>query len=610
MSGLQLMKSHRLRAAAQQIVNVLQRRMMKMMKMMNTEWSAEHQRAVVQKRLSVVADDIVRILEEMMSEYEADVSRSHDDGEQQRRLLDVTLKTETDSDRLPGSDVSSEQQRPEQETSGLGRFKDASTETDSEVSHLHPTPTLEKGTSTLMEAETRREQCVLPPSDREVLSSKDSEAGSENNDSKKELNEKTLKSDTRRTFPSLRQSHGAMGPIKTHTRKNTTTDSSQTTGQSCCRVCGKFFRYKRSFLKHVLLHEHSADLCGVCGKRLEADTSLRLHLQTHREENICRVQASDKLSEAEAESNVGDSDEEWKESEGSDSEDADSDRDETKKQRTPTKSHASNKPKKPRYQDLPHVKHCCKVCGRSFCYRASFLKHVQEDEMDTELCGVCGKRFPTEENLRLHLQTYIRSNDCEVCGKHFDGHQQLEMHMRTHTGEKPYICSVCGKAFAQNGNLMGHMRRHTGERPYVCSVCAQGFSSKESMRDHVRIHTGEKPFLCSICGKGFRQRGTLKTHTMVHTGDFPHRCIICDKKFFKSGGLKIHMRSHTGEKPFLCNICGKSFTANSSLSKHMGVHERERAHGCRVRDRRTSRDEDLKRQVQTHGDEAAQVTSL
>ncbi|XP_035001390.2 zinc finger protein ZFP2 [Hippoglossus stenolepis] len=621
MSGLQLMKrplSDRLRAAAQQIVTVLQGRVMKMMKMMNPESSAEHQRAVVHKRLSVVADDIVRILEEMMSEYEAGVSRCHDDIEQRRRLLDVTLKTETDSDRLSGSDVSSEQQRREQKTSASPQFKDASTETDSEFSHtrpshLHPTPMVEKGTSTTMETETRGEQCVLPPSDREVLSSKDSEAASENNDSKKELNDK---SDTRRTFPSLRQSHAAfhgdagLTTIKTHTRKNTTTDNSQTTGQSCCRVCGKFFRYKRSFLKHVLQHEHSADLCGVCGKRLEADDSLRLHLQTHREENICRVQASDKQSEADAESNVGDSDEDWKESEGSDSEDVDSDKDETKKRGTQTKSHASNKPKKPRYQDLPHVKYCCKVCGRSFCYRASFLKHVQEDEMDTDLCGVCGKRFATEENLRLHLQTYIRSNDCEVCGKHFDGHQQLEMHMRTHTGEKPYICSVCGKAFAQNGNLMGHMRRHTGERPYVCSVCAQGFSSKESMRDHMRIHTGEKPFLCSICGKGFRQRGTLKTHMMIHTGDFPHRCIICDKKFFKSGGLKIHMRSHTGEKPFLCNICGKSFTANSSLSKHMGVHDRDRSYGCRVRDKRSSREEDLKRQVQTHGDEAAQVTTL
>ncbi|CAB1415118.1 unnamed protein product [Pleuronectes platessa] len=369
MSGLRLMKSplrDRLRAAAQQIVHVLQRRMMKMMKMMNTEWSAEHQRAVVHKRLSVVADDIIRILEEMMN-------------------------------RLSGSDVSSEQQRREQRTSGSGQFKDASTETDSDVSHtqpshLHPTAMEEKGTSTLMETGTPGEQCVLPPSDREVLSSKDSEPGSENNDSKKELNDKSLNSDTRRTFPSLRTT------IKTHNRKNLTTDSSPTAGQSCCRVCGKFFRYKRSFLKHVLQHEHSADLCGVCGRRLEADDSLRLHLQTHREENICRVQAGDKQSEAEAESNVGDSDEDWKDSGGSDSEDVDSDKDETKKRGTQSKSHASSKPKKPRYQDLPHVKYCCKVCGRSFCYRASFLKHVQEDETDTELCGVCGKRFATQEN--------------------------------------------------------------------------------------------------------------------------------------------------------------------------------------------------------------------
>lgn len=626
MEELTALLADRLTAAAEEICSCAER----MRAERRTAEMSPEQRAPVHRRLSAVADEIFRILEIMMGEYEA--SRSHEEVEHRRRLLDITLKTHLHrTDRLSGlgseGDISSEQQKFEhnrissqgQKTSNLPQTKDASTETDS---HLQQTQRAEKGTSAVVETETRGEVCVLPPHSQDVLSSNNSEGASEDNESDRELNDMSLKSNKRKLFLRQRQSaercktcgSSLSKGTKIRTRKVAPTDKSQSAGQSCCRVCGKFFRYKRSFLKHVLQHEQSSDLCGACGKHLDSAESLEVHLQTHKEENICRDQTEDRRSEAER--SDGESDEDWRESEGSGSDDGDSEKDETKdglRSDSKTKSQGSNKPKRPKNKeckDFSSLKYCCKVCGKSFCYRASFLRHVQEDERDADLCGVCGKSFESEESLRLHLQTYIRTNDCEVCGKHFDGHKQLEMHMRTHTGEKPYICTICGKAFAQNGNLMGHMRVHTGERPYVCSVCGQSFSFKEYMMAHMRIHTGEKPFLCSVCGKGFRQRGTLKTHMMIHTGESTHRCSVCDKKFYKSGALKIHMRSHTGEKPYLCNVCGKSFTASGSLTKHMGVHEGERTHGCGVCGKGFLRKEDLKRHVQTHGDESTQLTSL
>ena len=60
-----------------------------------TEMSPEQQRAVVLERLSLVADEICRILEEMTAEYEAEVSGSHEEVEHRHQLLDITLKTET-----------------------------------------------------------------------------------------------------------------------------------------------------------------------------------------------------------------------------------------------------------------------------------------------------------------------------------------------------------------------------------------------------------------------------------------------------------------------------------------------------------------------------------
>uniref|UniRef100_A0A8D3CGW2 C2H2-type domain-containing protein n=1 Tax=Scophthalmus maximus TaxID=52904 RepID=A0A8D3CGW2_SCOMX len=265
------------------------------------------------------------------------------------------------------------------------------------------------------------------------------------------------------------------------------------TGESCCRVCGKFFRHKSAFLKHVLRREGCTDLCGVCGKLLGSDGGLRRHLRTHSEEKKSCGDGADEEQE-DAESEMGGGDEDWKESDGYG---VDGVKDETK-DGPKTKIHASNTPDGPKNKDCKdssHVKYCCKVCGRSFCYRASFLKHVQEDETDADLCGVCGERFETAASLKLHLRTYIRTNDCDVCGKPFDGQKQLEMHVRTHTGEKPFVCSVCGKAFYKSGALKIHMRSHTGEKPYLCNVCGKSFTASSSLTKHMGVHEGQNPAL-------------------------------------------------------------------------------------------------------------------
>ncbi|XP_056285807.1 gastrula zinc finger protein XlCGF57.1-like isoform X2 [Pseudoliparis swirei] len=588
MSKLRAVKSlvaERLAAAAEEISSAVEKKLQ-----LTSDMTPEQQRAAVHQRLSVVADEIFRILEKMFSEYEADVSGSLEENEGGPPLSPAICE-EDEEDKEDEEDASSGKSGSPsrvQRTSALPRSKDASTEADcapihGQPSHLH---------------RTRRAESVmgtLAPSDHDVPSSNDSEPASEDDDDD-ETNGKRLKSNKSRTFErrgdgedycemcgrSFLQS-AAGKKLPKQERKMSATTKIQATGRSCCRVCGKLFRYKRSFLKHVLAHEQTSDLCGACGKHLDADESLKVHLQTHGEENRCRDPAGDGRSEAEGsdgESPAGD--EEWRHGDGSDGGSDASDAPCSRK----SKTEGATEPRgagHPGPADPTPLKHRCRVCGKFFCYRASFLKHVQEDEADADLCGVCGKRFDSEDGLRRHLQAYARTDDCEVCGKHFDGRKQLEMHKRTHTGEKPYVCSVCGKAFAQSGNLAGHMRAHTGERPYACSVCGQSFGFKEYMTAHMRIHTGEKPFLCSVCGKGFRQRGTLKTHTMIHTGESAHRCAVCGKKFSKSGALKIHMRSHTGEKPYLCTVCGKSFTASGSLAKHTGAHEGARGGELRRR---------------------------
>ncbi|XP_041830909.1 zinc finger protein 121-like [Melanotaenia boesemani] len=573
MQAVRSLVADRLAAAAEDICSAVE-------KLLHTsEMSPEEQRAVVRKRLLEVADEIFRFFETMVGEFEADSSHSNQENECRCRM-NTTSKTEMHShtaEKMQGN-----------------KCLDKPTETNSKFidgkSSKFQTQQEEKGTE-------MDERCGMTGS-RELESNQRGAAQSRNQglDCHKMLG---------RT-----RCIGAAGKRLKKQHKKIAADKNKNTRQRSCRVCGKFFHYKRSFLKHALEHEHSADVCGVCGKYLDSNERLTVHLKTHDEEKCFKYETNDKESEAEMfESKEGESDENWQITEGSDSDYED--KEERKREFSLQKTKSKAQPKKSKDDDdSSHLKYGCKVCGKTFCYRASFLKHVQQEEKQADLCGVCGKHFESEENLRLHLQTYIRTNECEVCGKHFDGHTQLEMHMRTHTGEKPFVCTICGKAYAQNGNLMGHMRVHTGEKPYVCSVCGQTFSFKEYMRSHMRIHTGEKPFLCSVCGKGFRQRGTLKTHMMIHTGESTHQCSICGKKFYKSGALKIHLRSHTGEKPYLCNICGKSFSAGGSLTKHIDVHKGEQKYRGGICEEEFLRKDDLKGHVQTHRDESDQLSRL
>ncbi|KAF3853899.1 hypothetical protein F7725_014587 [Dissostichus mawsoni] len=387
---------------------------------LSPDMPSEQQRAAVHKRLSMVADEIFRILEDMMGEYEARVTESHQ--ESQSQPPDAMLKTETNvpsSERLTllGSntekDVSSEQSRTSslvQKTLHL-KFKDAYTDTDCDLihtglSHNHQAQRAEKGTSTMMETETQ--------SNPKVLSSNNSETPSEDNNS--EMNEKHLKS---------LQSHsqgedccqlcgrsflnGVIGKkIKKHKRNNFTSNKSPTAGQSCCRVCGKFFHYKRSFLKHVVTHKQNSDLCGACGKHLDSDESLEVHLQMHKEENICR-----------------DSEEKQSEAEGSDAgnkEDSDESvrtvrivrrKDTVRRNRSKTDLVYESQKQKELKIRITRM-----YLIRNTSVKASFLRHVLEDEEDTDVCGLLGKEVMEEDEDGYFSGDQIPVFICELLLRH------------------------------------------------------------------------------------------------------------------------------------------------------------------------------------------------
>nr|XP_061826909.1 zinc finger protein 391-like isoform X1 [Nerophis lumbriciformis] len=217
-------------------------------------------------------------------------------------------------------------------------------------------------------------------------------------------------------------------------------------------------------------------------------------------------------------------------------------------------------------------------------------------------CSVCGKRFSQKRYMQIHMRTHTgeKKFSCSVCGKRLTHKRNIQIHMRTHTGEKPFICSVCGKGFPQKGSIQIHMKTHTGEKPFSCSVCGQLFSEKQNMRRHMKTHTGEKPFNCSVCGKIFSEKQNLQLHMRSHTGEKPFNCSVCSEKFSDKQNMQRHMKSHSGEKPFNCSVCAKGFVIKCRLTHHMRTHTGEKPFSCSVCNKRYIDKYALQRHMKTH----------
>ncbi|XP_012987774.2 oocyte zinc finger protein XlCOF6-like [Esox lucius] len=54
--------------------------------------------------------------------------------------------------------------------------------------------------------------------------------------------------------------------------------------------------------------------------------------------------------------------------------------------------------------------------------------------------------------------------------------------------DKHLLCPECGKTYPREYDLKVHLRTHTGERPYQCDECGKTFVRKQGLRQHRRSH--------------------------------------------------------------------------------------------------------------------------
>ncbi|XP_058798733.1 zinc finger protein 345-like isoform X10 [Phymastichus coffea] len=284
--------------------------------------------------------------------------------------------------------------------------------------------------------------------------------------------------------------------------------------QLACDSCGKVFRHRSNYQKHVSRHGAGELACGHCPKKFHLGRDLTRHEKTHFAPSYSCEQCDYETTVLAALS-----------------------------------IHAA------RHADGTQLPFQCHNCQRGFRKAGELQEHYNVHSGERPFaCQACQAAFCLRRQLSAHcrkLHPELRaqrrqlasSTACDICGRVLATKRSLLRHRDSHNPSKPYLCDFCGKCLSSAEHLKKHRRIHTGEKPYVCDQCGKGFTDSENLRMHRRVHTGERPYKCDQCPKAFSQRSTLTIHRRGHTGERPYVCQICHRGFSCQGNLTAHQKS-------------------------------------------------------------------
>lgn len=290
-----------------------------------------------------------------------------------------------------------------------------------------------------------------------------------------------------------------------------------------CRLCGKKFVIKQKLIEHMRVHTGKAPIkCPDCDQHFRRFSNLAQHRNRHhlnkvpsKKDFVCHCgevfQSKAKM--------------EWH------------------------KEIHENKPK------------CCPFCREKFIHKNSLTRHIRLShtekyvklETATEMCTICNQPY-IKTSMKRHMETHTDERlaySCTICNKLFSTNWNLKQHKWTHANPtlKPFQCNVCSSGFVREADYITHMNAHKSIRPYTCNHCGCQFIRKYNWIRHTREHETEKNYSCEICNRKFHRKYYLTEHKRIHTGERPFSCNICGKTSSTKTNHNKHIKIHHARDP-------------------------------------------------------------
>nr|XP_057928194.1 zinc finger and SCAN domain-containing protein 22-like [Doryrhamphus excisus] len=342
-------------------------------------------RALMEQRLNAAVEEICGLFERIIAEYEAELSRTKEEKERQREVLEAVLeprlrKAENQQGSVESLEgVTSEHQEWSssvcQEEPQHSRIKveeeEVGTNMDGEqlqgpeeadITKFPLTGVPVKNENDEDKAQANGEHCGRPESDSHLAPLSDMDDmmshSSEADDSDDTREPAESNDDTHFICTECGKSFGKMKILRQHMM----THIQRSDAEFSCPECGKMFPIKRNLNRHMVTHSGvKPHACSVCGNKFSRSHHLKRHMRLHTKEKV-----------------------------------------------------------------FP-----CSVCTKRFSQRCDLVTHMRTHNQEQSLpCMMCARGFSKKSHLERHIRTHTGEKpfSCTVCEKRFTRKEHIKLH--------------------------------------------------------------------------------------------------------------------------------------------------------------------------------------
>ncbi|XP_043576002.1 zinc finger protein 91-like isoform X2 [Chiloscyllium plagiosum] len=219
----------------------------------------------------------------------------------------------------------------------------------------------------------------------------------------------------------------------------------------------------------------------------------------------------------------------------------------------------------------------CQLCGVIFSRKSGLADHIQfvHQRCRPHVCILCDQKFRRPSELKRHVEQHHDNclADVQISNvKSVKSMCVVENGLLKSPDEVKFVKDAINQV--KTGRSRTVRNKKTIKRPkrvHRCSLCGNKYLYYSILWKHRLMHGGKKKHFCLLCGSGFFRSKDLDIHfKSIHLQAFKFKCPHCEKGFNRPIDAQKHIIiRHTDLKNFICRICNRNTETASALQNHI-----------------------------------------